>query len=179
MLKVHLFGKITSLPPWLPRTGWNILTHCEQRRRKKALPTLSSLVQPLKQPSTLCLPSLGSARGWKLTGSEESGALQRLFVVAWYEDIVNGYGTWLVLRQTRSGAGAGGHRSWGYTWWWWWGEGSSNKKNGCSVMLTSNSVSLVIKARCVTGRFCLAWKFWSEVTFLHQVFQTIRFSQPV
>merc|ERR550534_1965337 len=70
--KVHLLGKILSLPPCSPLTG------------------LSSLVHPLRQPRTLCLPSLLSVAAvfipdntgncWpektlKFTGSEASGAL--------------------------------------------------------------------------------------------------------
>ena len=41
-------------------------------------------MHPLRQPSTLCLPSLGSTLPWKLTGAEDSGALQIRMMIIWF-----------------------------------------------------------------------------------------------
>ena len=58
-------------------------------------------MHPLRQPRTLCLPSLGSTLPWKLTGAEDSGALQVRMMIIWFMHHVF-YVLWYLAPEVRS-----------------------------------------------------------------------------
>ena len=58
-------------------------------------------MHPLRQPRTLCVPSLGSTLPWKLTGAEDSGALQIRMIIIWFMHHVC-YVLWYLAPEVRS-----------------------------------------------------------------------------